>query len=141
MSKQLGSLLCLFIYFIQSLYAQQVKDFTFFHLGQADGMYSQRVYTIQQTDDGALWWTSKKGLDRYNGAVIKHYELKRKYMLGSAAGLVIRLSRYQQDDESTLMAFDNNGNIFSYDPELDEFILDIDIRDLLKKDVHLVGNQ
>lgn len=137
MSKQLGSLLCLFIYFTQSLYAQQVKDFTFFHLGQADGMYSQRVYTIQQTDDGALWWTSKKGVDRYNGAVIKHYELKRKYMLGSAAGLVIRLSRYQQDDESTLMAFDNNGNIFSYDPELDEFILDIDIRDLLKKDVQL----
>ena len=41
------------------LLAQKVSDFTFFHIGQADGMASQRIYSILQTSDGAIWWSSK----------------------------------------------------------------------------------
>lgn len=36
--------------------AQEAADFTFRHLGQADGLRSQRIYSIVQTDDGAVWW-------------------------------------------------------------------------------------
>ena len=49
----------LMLAFSASTGAQSVRDFTYTHLGQADGILSQRVYSIQQTtDDGALWWAT-----------------------------------------------------------------------------------
>lgn len=39
--------------------AQEISDFTFSHIGKAEGMHSQRVYSILQTNDGALWWSTK----------------------------------------------------------------------------------
>ena len=42
--------------------AQQVRDFTFSHLGQAEGLSNQRIYTICQTEDQAVWWSTKESL-------------------------------------------------------------------------------
>ena len=55
--------------------AQQARDFTFAHLGRAEGLSNQRVYTVRQTTDGALWWSTKDGVDRYNGVSICHYAI------------------------------------------------------------------
>ena len=40
-----------------------MQDFTYSHLGQAEGMLSQCVYSILQTSDGALWWATECGVD------------------------------------------------------------------------------
>ena len=45
------------------LHAQKIEEFTFSHIGQADGMHSQRIYSVVQTSDGALWWSSKHGVE------------------------------------------------------------------------------
>ena len=45
--------------------AQLMTDFTFSHLGQNEGLSNQRIYTIRQTADHALWWSTKEGIDRY----------------------------------------------------------------------------
>ena len=34
--------------------AQEARDFTFSHIGQEEGMCSQRIYSIRQTGDGAV---------------------------------------------------------------------------------------
>ena len=55
--------------------ALEADGFTYSHLGLADGLYSQRIYSICQTKDGALWWSNKKGVERYNGMNTRHYPL------------------------------------------------------------------
>lgn len=49
-------LLILIILLLPSVAAAEgVNDFTFSHLGLADGLNSQRIYSLKQTDDGAVW--------------------------------------------------------------------------------------
>ena len=57
------TLMVLLLWGAVALRAQSVQDFTYSHLGQAEGMLSQRVYSILQTSDGASWWATKRGVD------------------------------------------------------------------------------
>ena len=42
-------------------FALEVKDFTFSHIGKAEGLSSQRIFSICQTKSGAIWWASMTG--------------------------------------------------------------------------------
>lgn len=57
------TLMVLLLWGAVALRAQSVQDFTCSHLGRVEGMLSQRVYSILQTSDGALWWATKGGGD------------------------------------------------------------------------------
>ncbi len=113
--------------------AQLVQDFTYNHLGQAEGMWSQRVYSIQQTQDGAIWWATKRGVERYNGATIRHYELGDGSIFSSFAGRTIRLTRH----DATLFAHDNKGCIYAFDEVLDRFEPVADLNKLMSGEVLL----
>ena len=100
--------------------AQEISDFTFSHIGKAEGMHSQRVYSILQTNDGALWWSTKNDVERYNGVSIEHYVLGNPDNYGDRAGKRIKLSSNFEvstrvPEPSELLAFDNHGNIYSFD--------------------------
>ncbi len=114
-------------------YGQSLRDFTYSHLGQADGMSSQRVYSIQQTQDGAIWWATKRGVERYNGATIRHYDLGDGSIYSSFAGRTIHLTRH----DATLYAFDNKGCIYAFDEILDRFEPVADLNKLLGGEVLL----
>ena len=118
------------------LLAQKVSDFTFFHIGQADGMASQRIYSILQTSDGAIWWSSKNGVERFNGVDIRHYQLGGSDF-GEYAGRRIELCDHfpkgmKSPDASAMVAFDNKGRIYTYDVLLDKFTQRYDIGEKLK---------
>ena len=122
--------------------AQEVSDFTFAHIGQAEGMHNQRVYSVLQTSDGALWWSTKNGVERYNGVNIKHYLLGDADMYSDYAGKRINLCHHfgkdvKAPDASGILAFDNKGRIFAYDVSHDEFVLKEDICKMLKEQVDL----
>ena len=117
--------------------AQEVSDFTFSHIGKSDGMKSQRIYTILQTADGALWWSTKNGVERYNGVSIKHYALNGHQQTSDLAGRQIELSALQEEtgrlsDASQLLAYDNKGYIYSFNPVYDAFRLKTDVSALAK---------
>lgn len=112
---------------------QSVKDFTFTHLDKRDGMVSQRVWSICQTADGALWWSTKKGIDRYNGVSVKNYSLGAATSYSSFAGRTTHLSLSGDD----LYAFDNKGNIYIYNPIHDCFDLKAELSRLMDGDVML----
>ena len=114
-------------------YSQSLRDFTYSHLGQAEGMSSQRVYSIQQTQDGAIWWATKRGVERYNGATIRHYDLGDGSIYSSFAGRTIHLTRH----DATLYAFDNKGCIYAFDEILDRFEPVADLNKLLGGEVLL----
>ena len=45
------------------------------HVGYAEGLSSQRVFSIVEDGDGAMWIATKTGIDRYNGHTVKNYDL------------------------------------------------------------------
>ena len=126
--------LCMFLAFL-GLKAQNVDVFTFSHLGMSDGMCSQRIYSICQTGDGALWWSTKMDIERYNGRNINHYQLSSDEGYSNLAGRSIKL--HVGANDSLLYAFDNHGHIAVYDEVQDEFKLQIDMSKLMKGSVVL----
>ena len=119
-----------------------VKDFTYSHLSKSDGLDNQRIYSVLQTNDGAIWWSSKHGVERYNGVSIKHYQLGELDIYSDYAGKKVELCNlYNKDmnapEASSLLAYDNKGRIYSYDIIHDRFNLLADIRKMLKENVDL----
>ena len=53
-------------------FAQTVQP-RFEHITPADGLSNERVYTIAQTPDGAMWFGTYHGLNRYDGYSITSY--------------------------------------------------------------------
>ena len=70
--NRLSAILSFLFLAVLGLGAQDVTVFTYSRLGKAEGMLSERVYSLRQSNDGALWWSTKKGVERYNGVSIRH---------------------------------------------------------------------
>lgn len=124
--------ICLLLLGVQAS-AQEPKDFTYSHIGLSEGVSNQRIYSIRQTADGALWWSSKEGVERYNGVVIKHYKSGGQSFSGSAG----RITKLTLGCDSSLIAFDNKGGIYVYDEVQDRFNPYADISELIEGDVLL----
>lgn len=116
------------------LYALDVKDFTFKHLTHSDGLCSQRIYSITQTSDGAIWWAAKNCVERYNGVSVKCYKLNVPDDVSFQAGRYLKLFL---SSLGNLYAFDNKGEIFIYEPVKDDFSLILDLRVALGPEVIL----
>ena len=112
--------------------AQEVSDFTYSHLGQQEGMTSQRVYNIRQTKDGALWWATKNGVDRWNGVRIKNYQMDDEQTFSSMAGRYFKLAQ-----EEPLVAFDNKGRMYRYNEREDRFEQTADVGKMIAVDVEM----
>lgn len=134
MTRKMFLLWCMVLLAMSGSYAQEIKDFTYTHLGADEGLLNQRIYTIWQSSDLALWWSTKDGIDRYNGAYIKHYQLGDQQLFSNSAGLITKLV---VDRDSTLIAFDNKGGIFDYDEQQDRFVLKTNLQELFAHDVIL----
>ena len=124
-------------------YAVDVNDFTFRHLSYAEGLCSQRIYSIKQTEDGAIWWAAKNCVERYNGISIKCYKLDAPKDFSYQAGRYIKLFL---SSDNALYAFDNKGEIFVYNSRQDKFSLVADIRSaigdaVILNDIHVEESQ
>ena len=115
-------------------YALDVNDFTFKHLTHSDGLCSQRIYSITQTSDGAIWWAAKNCVERYNGVSVKCYKLNVPDDVSFQAGRYLKLFL---SSSGNLYAFDNKGEIFVYEPLKDDFSLMLDLRAALGPEVIL----
>jgi ligand-binding sensor domain-containing protein len=103
-----------------------------------DGMHSQRVYSILQTSDGAIWWGTKNGVERYNGVTIRHYQLGEQDKYSNDAGRIIKLLVDEERDSSkSLYAYDDKGFIFVYDAATDRFKLKVNIREMVGGEIRL----
>lgn len=134
--KTTTAFLCSIIIMVMSAancWALQVKDFTFSHLGKADGLSSQRIFSICQTKSGAIWWSSMTGVGRYNGSVVRNYQLDEGTPYRHLGGRVIHLTT----DSTTLFAFDNRGTIYQFGPLRDRFELMMSLSKKMGHDIAL----
>ena len=88
------------------------------HLNTSDGLSSQRVFSIVEDKHGAIWISTKDGIDRYNGNAIKNYNLPGHFYYGDMAGRILRLFYSEKDG---LWAYDQTGKIFKYSDRNDGF--------------------
>ena len=115
-------------------FAVDVNDFTFRHLSYSEGLCSQRIYSIRQTEDGAIWWAAKNCVERYNGVAVKCYKLNSPEGFSYQAGRFIKLFL---SSDNTLYAFDNKGEIFEYNSRQDRFSLLADVRSVVGDEIIL----
>ena len=104
--------------------ALRVSNFTFSHLGLADGLNSQRIYSLKQTEDGAVWLTTQSFVARYNGVSIENFNLEGN--TGEYNCFV------QSADNSVLQVFDAGGRIYEYNPEQNHFDVVADVAAFFK---------
>lgn len=110
-------LLVLCVLFATQLHALDVKHFTFSHLGIAEGVDNQRIFSVCQTSSGAIWWSSMKGVGRYNGSKVRIYRLDDGTPFAHLGGRVIKIAA----DDKAIYAFDNRGSIYLFQSILDGF--------------------
>ena len=108
-----------------SAFAVDVNDFTFHQLTHSDGLCSQRIYSITQTEDGAVWWAAKNCVERYNGVTVKCYTMNAPDQASFHAGRYLKLF---YSTAGVLYAFDNKGQIFEYEHLKDSFKLIANLR-------------
>lgn len=102
-----------------------VNDFTFSHLGLADGLNSQRIYSLKQTDDGAVWLTTESFVARYNGSGIESFNLTENSITYNKVG---RNPRFVQSaDDGVLQVFDAGGCIYEYNTVQNRFDMVFDL--------------
>lgn len=91
------------------------------NINTAQGLSSARVYSIMQTEDGAMWISTKRGVDRYNGQVVKNYQLATDKMFSDACGG--RNFKLLKDAYGQVYAYDNKGKLYKYNKVEDTFVL------------------
>ncbi|WP_289769369.1 two-component regulator propeller domain-containing protein [Muribaculum intestinale] len=102
-------------------------------LDNTTGLSSQKVYSFVEDKNGAIWISTKAGIDRYNGRILKNYSLEDNSFYGGMGGRIIRL----YIDEDTLFAYDSSGKIYKYSEIYDSFEPILNLADSLNADVML----
>ena len=98
------------------------------NVNTVDGLSSARVYSIVEADDGAMWFSTKRGVDRYNGQQVKNYVLATEMQFSDACGRNIKLVK---DSRQNIYAYDNKGKVYIYDKVKDTFQLQVNLANVL----------
>ena len=98
------------------------------NLNTGNGLSSPRVYSIVEAEDGAMWISTKRGVDRYNGQLVSNYTLATEMQYSDASGRNIKLT---QDYHRQIYAYDNKGKVYIYNKVKDKFVLRCNLLDIL----------
>ena len=98
------------------------------NLNTDNGLSSTRVYSIVEAEDGAMWISTKRGVDRYNGQLVSNYTLATEMKYSDASGRNIKLT---QDHHRQIYAYDNKGKVYIYNKLKDTFVLRCNLRNIL----------
>ena len=98
------------------------------NLNTDNGLSSARVYSVVEAEDGAMWISTKRGVDRYNGQQVRNYTLATDMQFSDASGRNIKLTK---DSQQHIYAYDNKGKIYIYNKVKDTFQLQVNLLNVL----------
>lgn len=118
--------------------------FRFSHLSAANGLASQRVFSIIEGSDHAIWIATKNGIERYNGMSMQQYNIDLN--VKNYSELTSRILRLYKSSTGKLYAFTNTGKIFRYDIISNSFVSCCDLtklfsQEIILNDISIVGNK
>ena len=103
---------------------------SFKYLNIEDGLSSHRVYQIKKDNTGFVWFATYRGIDRYDGSEIKTYKLSHNEKTNDN---YTTFTKMETDKQGNLWTAIEDGRIYSYNKELDQFDIRINIRDSLSQ--------
>lgn len=121
----LGMVLCLQLHAQESLSRNMLM---LSNVNTDNGLSSARVYSIVEAEDGAMWISTKRGVDRYNGQQVKNYTLSTDMQFSDASGRSIKLTK---DSQQRIYAYDNKGKVYIYNKVKDSFQLLVNLMNVL----------
>lgn len=113
---QFRTLILLFALSINSILA---KDFTFRYYNVFDGLPGNMVFTIEQDNDGFMWFGTDKGLARFDGVEFKSLTLPETDSLKNMNNNSVYILTY--DNMGKLWIGTSKG-LFYYSPEQENII-------------------
>ena len=102
-------LIILLIFNISYMNALQITGVR--HLTYSEGLSSHRIFSIIEDLNGAIWISTKSGIDRFNGREIKNYSLLGDFYYGDMAGRKIQLFSNKYGE---IYAYYNTVRIYRY---------------------------
>lgn len=94
------------------VFSQQIR-----HLGIADGLNGRQTFNFGQDKDGFIWISTRFGVDRYDGKKIKNY----LFPVLNEVKNPMREVHILFNNDSVLWAYTDNGEIYYYNDQTDNF--------------------
>lgn len=125
-------ILCLFISMLHVTGTWGRDAISSFTLSTSDGLSSALTYDLLKDEDGFLWISNQKGIDRYDGHAFKPYHLTQRSdeVLSQDDGKHHYLT---QDRQGRLICYTDRGKIFRYNKVADTFDLLYSATDILNR--------
>ena len=120
------------ILIIQFVFSLNVGAVKFYSINTLFGISSRVTNSICEDDNGFIWASSKTGILRLTDTDYRIYQLPYE----TAGAIVVKLIY----EHSNLIAYTNNGQVFSYNPVYDRFDLLVDLSKTIKDDKFDVYN-
>jgi len=120
------------ILLFQFVFSLNVWAVKFYSINTLFGISSRVTNSICEDDNGFIWASSKTGILRLTDTDYRIYQLPYE----TAGAIVVKLIY----EHSNLIAYTNNGQVFSYSPVYDRFDLLVDLSKTTKDDKFDVYN-
>jgi len=105
-----------FLFLLKNIPAQQSRFF-FRKLTVADGLNDGGIITVAQDSKGFMWFSSRSGLNRYDGYSVKNYS----HVAGDSTSIPTSLSRAMSADSSGGFLVGLESGMLEYNSRTDRF--------------------
>lgn len=112
------SLLLRFLLFALTGAVQAQFNYSFEQLSVDEGLKNSRVVSVVQDREGFMWLATHNGLDKFNGADIRHYSLSSPDGLFTNDDIINCLVL---SDKYDILCGTKNGNLYAYNRQADEY--------------------
>lgn len=89
----------------------------FHNLSVEDGLSNSTTFSIAQDQKGLMWFSTKEGIDRYDGSGYKHYNL---YSADKLTRYGLRRNKFTVDAKQQIWV-NNFSDVFVYQTKEDTF--------------------
>ncbi len=93
-------------------------NYSFQQLSVDEGLKNSRVVSVVQDKEGFMWLATHNGLDKFNGADIKHYSLSSPDGLFTNDDII---NCMVLSDKYDILCGTKNGNLYAYNRKKDSF--------------------
>ncbi len=106
------------LFYVYSAPVRAQFNYSFQQLSVDEGLKNSRVVSVVQDKEGFMWLATHNGLDKFNGADIKHYSLSSPDGLFSNDDIINCLVL---SDKYDILCGTKNGNLYAYDRKKDSY--------------------
>ena len=109
-----------FVFFLLIFLPAYAFSTQFRQIGMEDGLSSRQVFRVEKDSSGFVWFFTYLGVDRFDGSEIRHYKLDKAV---DTKDFILSSSIMTCDRKGVVWIALKNGKLYSYDKNIDEFLL------------------